>query len=113
MVRQRISVTANLKTPGLQCSEAMAEYIWDRHPVALCGDNPAREAWPPPHFVDPEGCLHHWSIGRFGIAIGEMFQLSHLAADCAQDHVYECLFTAAPLNVQGGTGSPPNALAIK
>ena len=113
MVRQRISVTANLKTPGLQCSEAMAEYIWDRHPVALCGDNPALEAWPPPNFLDPEGFLHHWIIGRFGIAIGEMFQLSHLAADCAQDHVYECLFTAAPLNVQGGTGSPPNALAIK
>lgn len=112
-VRQQISVTANLKTPGLQCSEEMAEYIWDRHPAALCADNPALEAWPPPNFVDPEGFLHHWIIGRFGMAIGEMFQLTALAADCAEDHVYECLFTGAPLNIRGGTGSPPNALAIK
>lgn len=112
-VRQRISVTANLATPGLQCSEAMAEYIWDHHPSAVCSDNPALEAWPPPNFVHPEGFLHHWIIGRFGMAIGEMFQLTGLAADCAQDGVYECLFTAAPLNIQGGTGSPPNALAIK
>ena len=47
------------------------------------------------------------------MAIGEMFQLTDLAADCAQDGVYECLFVAAPLNIQGGTGSPPNGLAIK
>ena len=112
-VRQRLAVTANLKTPGLQCSEEMAAYIFNNHPAALCGDNPALEAWPPPNFVDPDGFLHHWIIGRFGMAIGEMFQLTGLAADCAQDRVYECLFVAAPLNIQGGTGSPPNGLAIK
>lgn len=112
-VRQALSVMQNLKTPGLQCSEEMAEYIFDRHPSALCGDNPALEAWPPPNFVEPDGFLHHWIIGRFGMAIGEMFQLTGLSADCAADHRYECLFVAAPLNVQGGTGSPPNGLAIK
>jgi len=112
-VRQNISVTQNLKTPGLQCSEAMAEYIFNHHPAALVSDNPALEAWPPPNFIDPDGFLHHWIIGRFGMAIGEMFQLTHLSADCAADHVYECLFVGAPLNIQGGTGSPPNALAIK
>jgi kynurenine formamidase len=112
-VRQALSVTANLKTPGLQCSEEMAEYIFNNHPSAICGDNPALEAWPPPNFMDPNGFLHHWIIGRFGMAIGEMFQLTGISADCAADRVYECLFVAAPLNVQGGTGSPPNALAIK
>lgn len=112
-VRSALAVTANLKTPGLQCSEAMAEYIFNHHPSALCGDNPALEAWPPPNFVDPQGFLHHWIIGRFGMAIGEMFQLTALAADCAADRVYECLFVAAPLNIRGGTGSPPNGLAIK
>ena len=112
-VRQNISVTQNLKTPGLQCSEAMAEYIFNHHPAALVSDNPALEAWPPPNFIDPDGFLHHWIIGRFGMAIGEMFQLTGLSADCAADHVYECLFVGAPLNIQGGTGSPPNALAIK
>ncbi|MFN0094917.1 MAG: cyclase family protein [Dehalococcoidia bacterium] len=112
-VRTALATTANLRTPGLQCSEEMAEYIFNHHPVALASDNPALEAWPPPAFMDPDGFLHHWIIGRFGIAIGEMWQLTGLSADCAADGVYECLFVAAPLNVQGGTGSPPNALAIK
>jgi kynurenine formamidase len=112
-VRQALAVMANLKTPGLQCSEAMAEYIFNHHPAALCGDNPALEAWPPPNFLEPDGFLHHWIIGRFGMAIGEMFQLTGLSADCAADRVYECLFVAAPLNVEGGTGSPPNGLALK
>lgn len=91
----------------------MAGYIWDRHPSALCGDNPALEAWPPPNFVDPEGFLHHWIIGRFGMAIGEMFQLTALAADCAADHAHECLFMGRTPEHPGCTGSPPNALAIK
>ena len=91
----------------------MAEYIFNPHPAALCGDKPALEAWPPPNFMDPDGFLHHWIIGRFGMAIGEMFQLTGLSADCAADDVYECLFVAAPLNIQGGTGSPPNAVVLK
>jgi kynurenine formamidase len=91
----------------------MAEWIFDRHPAALTTDTPALESWPPPDFTHPEGFLHHWIIGRFGMAIGEMFQTTHLAADCANDGVYEGFFASAPLNIQGGTGSPPNALVIK
>jgi kynurenine formamidase len=112
-IRQNLTVMKSLTIPGLQCSEAMAEWIFDRHPAALCSDNPALEVWPPPNMVDPEGFLHHWIIGRFGMAIGEMFQTTHLAADCAADGVYEGFFASAPLNILGGTGSPPNALVIK
>lgn len=111
--RRQLAVTPALKIPGLECSEAMAEWIFDRHPAALCADNPALEAWPPPDFLNPDGFLHHWILGRFGMAIGEMFQTTHLAADCAQDRVYEGFFVSAPLNIAGGTGSPPNALVIK
>lgn len=57
--------------------------------------------------------LHHWLIGRFGMAVGEFFKLGALAADYASDGIYDCFFTAAPLNIVGGTGSPVNALAIK
>ena len=39
--------------------------------------------------------------------------LEALAADCASDGVYECLFVAKPLVIRGGVGSPANALAIK
>ena len=33
--RQELAVTSTLRTPGLQCSEAMAEWIFDHHPAAL------------------------------------------------------------------------------
>jgi hypothetical protein len=42
-----------------------------------------------------------------------MFDLSALAADCAADGRYACLFVSAPLNIPRGVASPPNALAIK
>jgi len=45
--------------------------------------------------------------------IGELWYLESLAADCAADGVYEFMFTSAPLNILGGVGSPPNAIAIK
>jgi hypothetical protein len=48
-----------------------------------------------------------------GLTLGEMFDLEALAADCAQDGVYDCLFTAPPLRVTGGVGSPLNPLAVK
>ena len=39
--------------------------------------------------------------------------LEALAADCAADGRYDCMFTSAPLNLPQGVASPPNALAIK
>jgi hypothetical protein len=56
----------------------------------------------------------HWRlIPLLGLPIGELWDLDALAAACAADGVYEFFFTSAPLNVLGGVGSPPNALAIK
>lgn len=102
-----------MKLPGLECSEAMAEYIFDHHPAAVASDTPSLESWPPPNVVSAEGFLHHFLLGRFGMAIGEMFVLDALAADCAADGVHEGFFTSAPLNLPGGCGSPPNALFFK
>jgi kynurenine formamidase len=102
-----------MKLPGLECCEAMAEYIFDNHAAAVASDCPSLESWPPPNFFSPDGFLHHFLLGRFGVAIGEMFVLDALAADCAKDGVYEGFFTSAPLNIPGGTGTPPNALFMK
>ncbi len=48
-----------------------------------------------------------------GIAMGEIFYLKDLSADCAEDGVYEFMFTAPPLHLPGGAGSPINPQAIK
>jgi kynurenine formamidase len=106
-VRERISDRANLTAPGLGQPEEMAEYLWNLRLAAVAADNPALEVWPPSDFM-------HWRlIPLLGMPIGELWWLDDLAADCAEDGVYEFFFTSAPLNVPGGVGSPPNALAIK
>ena len=45
--------------------------------------------------------------------VGEIFDLEPLAEACASDGVYEFLFTAPPLPITGGVGSPVNPLAIR
>jgi hypothetical protein len=52
-------------------------------------------------------------LAFFGMPIGEMWNLEGLAEDCAADGRYDFFLTSAPLNIPGGIGSPPNALAIK
>jgi kynurenine formamidase len=56
----------------------------------------------------------HWVvIPAIGISMGEIFYLKELAEDCAQDKVYEFFFTAPPLHLPGGAGSPINPQAVK
>jgi hypothetical protein len=57
--------------------------------------------------------LHPHLLAFFGMPIGEMWDLEALAEDCAADRRYSFFLTSAPLNIPGGVGSPPNALAIK
>ena len=59
------------------------------------------------------GLLHYRLLALLGMTIGEFWCLDDLAADCADDGVYEGLLMSAPSNRTGGSGSPANALAIK
>lgn len=100
-----------LQAPGLSAAESTLEWLWDQQVAAVACDVPALEAMP--YTPTVEGFLHFRIIPLLGMAVGEMFALDALAADCAADGVYEGLFTAAPLNKLGGSGSPGNALALK
>ena len=111
-IREELADRNRLQAPGLGPPTEMAEYLWDLHVAAVAADNPALEAWPPSS-READGFLHFTLIPLFGMPIGELWWLDDLAADCAADGRYESFFTSAPLNVPGGVGSPPNALAIK
>lgn len=100
-----------LTTPGLASGDEMAAWLWDHHFAVVAADNPAVEAWP--HALEEESYLHFKLIPMLGFALGEMWMLEELAADCARDGKYEFMVTSAPLNLRGGVGSPPNAIAIK
>jgi kynurenine formamidase len=96
--------------PGLDPSTATAAWLWDHGIAAIAADNPALEALR----VDSEvGFQHRRLIALQGMAIGELFDLEALAADCAGDGVYEFMLVSAPLYIPGGVGSPANAYAIK
>ncbi len=100
-----------IRTPGLAAEDRTLEWLWDHAIAVVAADVPGLEALP--YTPTPEGFLHYNIIPLLGMAVGEMFALDALAADCRQDGTYEGLFTAAPLNKIGGSGSPGNALAIK
>jgi len=96
--------------PGLGI--AAVEWLHAREVAAVATDTSAVEVIP---FEDPSTPLpvHMLCIRDMGLTLGEMFNLEELAADCARDGVWEFLFTAPPLKVTGGVGSPLNPLAVK
>jgi kynurenine formamidase len=96
--------------PGLYAGEETARYLWDKQVAAVCADNPAVEQVPGGPSI---GYLHRRLIPMLGFALGELFTFESLAADCAADGRYTCLFIGVPLNIPGGVGSPANAIAIK
>jgi kynurenine formamidase len=118
---------ARTGSPGLHQSEEMLAWLWDHQISLAAADNGGLEAFPVDPgsgWVDPDepppargpshnGMMHRPLIGLLGMIIGELWRLHELAEDCAADGVYEFLLTAKPLNLVGGVGSPPNALAVK
>jgi len=97
--------------PGIEGTARTARFFWDQQLAAVASDSPALENLP--KAADEGDLLHFHMLVFFGMPIGEMWNLEELAADCAADRRYEFFLTSAPLNIPGGVGSPPNALAIK
>jgi kynurenine formamidase len=87
---------------------------WLKHKdvAAICTDTWGCEVRP--NETDDANQPWHWVvIPAMGISMGEIFYLKELAEDCAADKVYEFFFTAPPLHLPGGAGSPINPQAIK
>jgi len=110
--RRKLASDENFSACGLSRSEETAAWVWDRKLAAIAGDNPALEVQPF-DVGSIDGFLHYRLIPMLGIAIGEMFALDALAADCCEDGRYEGMLVSAPLNKPGGCGSTANALALK
>jgi len=116
-----------MKLPGLACTRETVAWIWDHRFSMVAADNLGIEAFPytPDNDlfqldvekvekgVEHNGGLHRPLLPLLGLAMGEMFAVEALAQDCAADGVYEFFFSAKPLNLVGGAGSPANAMAIK
>ncbi len=96
---------------GVEASREMVAWLWNNRVAAIGTDCPAVEAFPF-DFTD-EGALHYRALPLLGLPLGELFVLAPLAEDCAADGRYEFMLVSAPLHLEGGIASPPNAVAIK
>jgi kynurenine formamidase len=96
--------------PGLALDTA--PWIHERELAAVATDTWGLEVLPneTPDVFQP---LHIVLIVSMGLLVGEIFDLEDLADDCAADGRYEFLFSAVPLPITGGVGSPVNPVAIK
>lgn len=109
--RERLGSGHHFPAPGLENAERTAAWLWDHRLSAVASDVPALEVLPA-HFRTAAGFLHYRLIPLLGLTVGELFDLSALAARCRALGRWTGLFTSAPMNQPGGIGSPANALGI-
>ncbi|GAA3388955.1 cyclase family protein [Cryptosporangium minutisporangium] len=67
----------------------------------------------PNEWPDAMQPLHQVALPHIGLLLGEMWDPDALAADCAEDGVYEFLLAAQPLPFTRAVGSPVNPVAVK
>lgn len=100
--------------PGLCYSHELLEWIDTMEIPAIGSDNLAIERVV--QEIDGETAiipLHGALMRDMGVVLTEIMALEELGADSAEDGQYTFLYTAAPLKMVGGTGSPVNPIVIK
>jgi kynurenine formamidase len=99
-------------TPSPGPSMMTVEWFRERDVAAVATDNLTFEVFP----CEREDCLlpvHLLHLVEMGMTQGQNWDLEALAADCADDGVYEFLLDASPQPFVGGVGSPVNPVAMK
>jgi kynurenine formamidase len=122
----RVGLAEECFAPGLAPGTDTVRLLWDLHVAAVAADNPGLEIEPAGSNLSPiereasfqddhhhERSAHFSLLPLLGLPIGELFDLGALAAACAADERWTCLFTSAPLALDRGVASPPSAIAIR
>lgn len=115
---EQASLLSSHSSVGVEGSTEIVRWVWDTGFAAVAGDQVAFEVLPPAK-DGKEGAgtladlfLHAQFLSLLGLNIGELWDLKALGETCKKLGRYEFFLTSIPLNVPGGIGSPPNALAI-
>jgi len=109
--KRTLSTFEGVKSAGIEASRELVAWLWDQRVAAIGTDCPAVEPMPS-DFADL-GILHYRALPLLGLPLGELFVLAPLAEDCARDRRYEFMVVSAPMILEGGIATPPNAVAIK
>ncbi|PSP60883.1 metal-dependent cyclase [Halobacteriales archaeon QH_8_64_26] len=100
--------------PGLCFSEELVEWVHGMDFPYIGADNLSVEKVT--QEIDGETYvipLHGALLRNLGVYINEILWLEDLAAQCAEDGIYDFLFTAAPLKVERSSGAPINPVVLK
>ena len=100
-----------VNSPGL--SRHTVPWLHEHDVSALACDNIGVEVLVPEDPEERAFPLHVSCLVDLGLPLGEFWDLDRLAADCAEDGVYEFLLVAPPLYIPGAMGSPLNPIALK
>lgn len=104
--------TGNSMEPSSGLSWRCASWLHDHEVAAVAADNVMVESVT--SGVDGMFLpLHLLALREMGMMLGEFWFLDELAADCAEDGIYECQIIAPPLRITGAVGSPVNPIAVK
>lgn len=94
--------------PSLQT----AEWLHRHDPAAVATDTITFEVYPS-ELEDAPLAVHLLHLVEMGLTQGQNFDLEELAADCADDGVYEFFVEASPEPFTGAVGAPVNPIVIK
>jgi kynurenine formamidase len=102
--------TYNFTAPGLTLSAV--PWLRERDVAFVASDTTLVEVLPAedPRLTCP---LHLLLIRDMGMPLGEMYNLELLAQACAADGRWDFFFTAQPIAIKNGIGSPTNPIAIR
>lgn len=84
---------------GVEVTQDVLRWIWDKGFAAVAGDSVAWEVFPPSKL---EPVLHEYLLAVWGMPIGEMFDLEALADICKEEKRWTFLVASNPFNMPGG-----------
>ena len=110
----RFLSTGDGAEPGSGLDWTCASWLHDHDVAAVAADNLMVEDPDPANGVEGTFLpMHMLCLRDMGLMLGEYWDLTGLAADCAADGVYEFQLIAPPLTVVGAVGAPVSPIAIK
>ncbi|KAJ6050231.1 uncharacterized protein N7446_005530 [Penicillium canescens] len=111
--RKQLALRPSPDFNGVEATEEMVRWLWEKQFAAVAGDAPSFERAPiRGAHADSDFNLHEWVLAGWGTPIGEMFDLEGLSRHCKETGRYSFFLSSMPLKVVGGVASPPNAFAI-
>lgn len=116
----RAETRQSRRATGFAQTRDFAAWCWDHRIALMATDTFAVEVLPVLPDSDflhsaPEdaGMMHQELIAKLGLPLGELWNLTALAADCRATGRWDSLLTVKPLHLTGGVGSPANATALR